>query len=189
MTYEICKAICFLILKLFFKLEVKGREVFPRHKPFILASNHVSFLDPVAVGVGCPYALFYLAKEELFRNKLFGSLLKNLNVIPLKRSATDFRALRSALTILRNKPLAIFPQGRRAHGYDDFKAGVGFLHKKTDAPIIAAKVYGTEKALPRGAKSFKREKIKVIFEKVTDIGQSDSYEEIAAKVVTKIKSL
>jgi len=179
----------FVLLKIFFKLQVKGKEVFPYEQPFILAANHISHIDTVVIGVGCPRRLHYLAKEELFKNKLFGLYLKKLNVIPLKRSRTDFRALRLALMILREKPLAIFPQGTRADSYDSFKAGAGFLYKKTEVPIIAAKVCGTDIVLPRNAKFFKAGKIKVIFERVANIKQDDSYEEITAKIIAKIKSL
>lgn len=189
MIYELSRFLSFVILKILFKLEIKGKEIFPQNQPFVIASNHVSHLDPVVIGVGCPEALYYLAKEELFRNTLFGLLLKNLNVIPLKRSATDFRALRLALAILKQKPLVIFPQGTRADSYDNFKSGVGFLYKKTSAVIIAAKVYGTDMVLSINAKFLRRGKIKVVFDRVTGVKDTDSYEEIAAKVIAKIKTL
>lgn len=189
MIYELSRFICFVVLKIFFKLETKGKETIPGNKPFILASNHVSHLDPVIVGAACPRSTYYLAKEELFQSKPFSLLLSGLNVIPLKRSATDFRALRLALAILQEKPLAIFPQGTRADSYDNFKSGVGFLHKKTGAPIVAAHVYGSERVLSKSAKFFKKGRIKVIFDRVTDIKQGDTYEEIARKVIAKIKAL
>ncbi|MDP2923019.1 MAG: 1-acyl-sn-glycerol-3-phosphate acyltransferase, partial [Candidatus Omnitrophota bacterium] len=65
MIYEISKFLCFVVLKIFFKLEVKGKEFLPRNRPCIIASNHISHLDPVVVGAGCSCALHYLAKEEL----------------------------------------------------------------------------------------------------------------------------
>jgi 1-acyl-sn-glycerol-3-phosphate acyltransferase len=189
MLYRLSRLLCLIILRIFFKLETQGAQFFPSRGPFILASNHLSHLDPVVVGVACPRPLHYLAKEELFANKAFGLYLKYLNVIPLKRATGDLRAIRIALAILKKDPLAIFPQGTRSDNYDDFKAGVGFLRKRIKAPIIAAKVYGTDKILPRGAKFFKKGRIKVIFDKVSDIGESDSYEEIAVKVIAKIKTL
>jgi 1-acyl-sn-glycerol-3-phosphate acyltransferase len=189
MIYKVSRLICVAFLKIFFKIEIIGREKFPRKGPFILASNHISHLDPVAVGVGCPRPLHYLAKEELFKNKLFALLLKNLNVIPLKRPAGDLGAIRKALAALKRNPLAIFPQGTRSNTYENFKAGVGFLHKKTAVPVIAARVYGSDKILPKGAKFFKPGKIKVIFDRVSNMNDDDSYEEIAAKVIARIKSL
>lgn len=189
MLYSISRFLSKCILKIRFKLEVKGKEAFPKNGPFILASNHVSNLDPVVVGVGCPYKLAYLAKEELFQNKLFGRYLKSLGCIPLKRQQTGAGVLRQALKILKNKPMVIFPQGGRSESYDNFKAGVGFLQKKSDLPVIAAKVYGTGQILPKGAKTFKKGRIKVVYARVEAIKRGDSIEEIAAKVMEKIKNL
>ncbi len=189
MLYEICKTLCFLTLKLFCKIEVKGRELFPKKGPFILASNHISNLDPVIVGMLCPRQLYYLAKEELFKNKLFGWLLTNINVLPLRRGHGDLRVLRTAIKILSKKPLVIFPQGTRSESYDNFKSGVGFLYKKTKAPVFIAKIYGSDKVLPKGASCLKPGKIKVIYAKIENINDSDSYEAIAARIIEKIKSL
>ncbi|MFA5008169.1 MAG: lysophospholipid acyltransferase family protein [Candidatus Omnitrophota bacterium] len=189
MTYEICKALCFLIVKLFCKIEVRGREVFPQKGPFILASNHISYLDPEVVGMLCPRQLNYLAKEELFQNKVFGAFLRKINVIPIKRGHVDLHVLRLSLKILENKPLLIFPQGTRATNYDSFKEGVGFLYKKSRAPVIVAKVYGTDKVLPKGAKFLKYGKIKVIFSKVEGLEDQQTRHQVTAKVIETIKSL
>ncbi|MCM8787326.1 MAG: 1-acyl-sn-glycerol-3-phosphate acyltransferase [Candidatus Omnitrophica bacterium] len=189
MLYIILKPICIAILKIFFGFKVEGKELFPKNKPFILASNHLSNLDPVVIGAACPYKLYYLAKEELFRNKLFAFLIKKLNAIPLSRKKTDFGVLRLALKILKEKPILIFPQGTRSFTFNNFKAGVGFLYKKTGLPIIVAKIYGTDKVLPKGARFLKKGKIRVFFDKVTYLDKDDTVEEIAKKVVEKIKSL
>jgi 1-acyl-sn-glycerol-3-phosphate acyltransferase len=189
MTYEICKALCFLLIRLFARIEVKGREIFPQEGPFILASNHISNLDPGVVGMLCPRQLNYLAKEELFRNKLVGAFLGKINAIPVKRGHADLHVLRLSLKILKDRPLLIFPQGTRAANYDSFKTGVGFLYKKSQVPVIAAKIYGTDKILPKGAKFLRFGKIKVIYSKVEGLNAADSREAITAKVVEVIKSL
>jgi 1-acyl-sn-glycerol-3-phosphate acyltransferase len=190
MIYEISKNLAFFLLKLFFKIEYKGQESFPEHTcPFILASNHQSNIDPFAVGVGCRYQLTYLAKEELFKNRLFGFYLKHLNVIPLQREKSDLRTMRLALNLLKTKPLLIFPQGTRSQDLDTFKSGVGFLSKKAAVPIVVAKIEGTDQILPKGATFFKSGKIKVTYARVDTITEADAYEDIALKVVNKIKSL
>jgi 1-acyl-sn-glycerol-3-phosphate acyltransferase len=189
MIYEICKAICFLVISFFARIEVRGREVFPKKGPFILASNHISNFDPEVVGMLCPRPLYYLAKEELFKNRIFGAILKKINVIPLKRGQGDLHVLRLSLKILEDKPLLIFPQGTRSTNYDSIKGGVGFLYKKSNAPIIAAKVEGTDKILPKGAKFPKFGKIRVIYAKIEGLSEAASREEIAAKVIETIKNL
>lgn len=189
MIYEICKALCKLILKFYCKIEVKGQELFPRQGPFILAANHISNLDPFVVGTLCPRQLYYLAKEELFENKFWGWLLRNINVIPLKRGHGDLRVMRTALRVLVKDPLVIFPQGTRSESYDDVKSGVGFLYKKAKVPIVVAKIYGTDKMLPKGSTRIKSGKVSVIFTKIDEINDKDSYEKIAVKIIEKIKVL
>ena len=185
MIYSLSKFLISCILKIFFKIEVKGKEVFPRQRPFILASNHISYLDPPVVGSFCPRKLAYLAKEELFKNRLMRFWMNNVGGVPLKRGKVDIEAMRTSIKALQTRPLLIFPQGTRSHNFDKVNSGVGFLRKKTGVPVIAARVYGTE----AGLKFFHLGKVKVIFAEVDNIEEGDSYEEITLKVVDKIKSL
>lgn len=173
-----------------FKIKVEGIDSFPEENVnFILAANHLSNLDPPLLGILLPRQMAFLGKEELFRNRLLGFVLKSIGVIPLKRGASDIRAMRTALQILKEKPLVVFPQGTRGGSYEKFTKGVGFLCKKTGVPVIAAKIKGTDSALPKGAVFIRRANIEVVFRIVADIEDSDSYEEIAAKVVATIKDI
>jgi 1-acyl-sn-glycerol-3-phosphate acyltransferase len=189
MLYRLSTALVFCFFKLFFAIEVKGKQVFPVHRPFILASNHLSNLDPPVLASCCPYKVSFLAKEELFRNKLFALYLKDVGAIPLKRYRADIKIMRLTLDILKKKPLLIFPQGTRDASFNEANAGVGFLYKKAKAPIIAAKIQGTDLILPKGANFFRKGKIKVIFDRVNNIKESDTYSDITLKVMNKIRSL
>jgi len=189
MLYNILKPIVIFILKIFFNFKVRGKEVFPKNKSFILASNHLSNLDPIILGAGCPYRLVYLAKEELFKNKLFASFIKKLGAVPIKRETHDIKTLRLAIKILKDKPIVIFPQGRRSKDYSEFKSGIGLIWRKTKVPVIAAKIYGTDRALPPGYKFLRLAKIGVIFDLVSNLEERDPNEIIALKVIEKIKNL
>lgn len=67
------------ILRLLYRIEVKGLENLPRNG-VLLCPNHASDLDPVLIGVCLPinYRLHFMAKEELFQNRLFGRILRAL---------------------------------------------------------------------------------------------------------------
>lgn len=190
MIYRIGYILCRLVLNCFARLEASGKDSLPYKKPFILAANHFSHLDPVVLGIAAyPVTLGYIGKEELFRLPLFGAVLKAVGVIPLERGKSDIKAVRIALQILKDKPLVIFPQGSRSGDFDKFKTGVGFLYRKSGAPLIAAKISGTDKILPKGSKWPRRGKINVTFSRVEGIKKEDSYEDIAKKVVEKIRDL
>jgi 1-acyl-sn-glycerol-3-phosphate acyltransferase len=191
MIYEICRFLSWLFLRVGFDLraEFKQQNVIPRGKPFILAANHHSYLDPPAVGcLLMGINLHYLAKAELYENKLSAALLRQLHTIPLYREANDIRAIRQSLKVLEKYPLLLFPQGTRGQDFESFKNGVGFLAKKAKVPVVVAKIHGTEQILPKGAKKLSPGKIRVIYDRV-DILPDDDYQQIAAKVVEKIKEL
>lgn len=189
MFYRFTRFLIRQFCKLFFHLKIENSQILPKKGPFILASNHISNLDPPVVGATCPPLLNFLAKEELFYNKLGGWYMRRLNTIPLNRKSGDIGALRLALKILKTKPLAVFPQGTREESLDDFKSGVGFLYKKTRVPLFVARVFGTEEILPKGASFFKPGTIRIVFGSVEGLDLQDSYEEVALKVMKAIKSL
>ncbi len=189
MLYRFSTFIVYSILKLFFNLEIKGADCIPKKGSFILAANHVSFLDPPAVSSCCPRKVLFIARADLFDNKVLGFYMRRVGVIPIKRYSADLGALKVALKALKNMPLLIFPQGERTSNFDDVRPGIGFLCKKSDVPVIAARIYGTDVVLPRGAKFLRPGKVKVIFSQVDNIGKDDTYEDITVKVMMKIKSL
>lgn len=189
MVYQLSSSLLYGLSKLLFRFEILGRKAIPARGPFILASNHLSNFDPPLLAIASPRRICFLAKEELFSNSLFRFYLHSVGAIPIKRYQTDIKALRLALKTLRQKPLLVFPQGTRSHNLDEPLAGIGFLVKKTGVPVVAAYIWGTDKVLPKGKILPRFCKLKVKFGRVEDIKQSDSREQITAKVVAAIKNL
>ena len=131
MLYTLGKLTVYCFLKLFFKVELQGRDVFPAKGPFILASNHVSHFDPPLLATVVKRRIWFLAKEELFRRWIGRIFFRTLGAIPLKRNTNDFRAMRRSLAILKEKPLLVFPQGLVGAPWEQIHAGVGFLFKRS----------------------------------------------------------
>lgn len=190
MIYRVSRFICLVILKALFRLEIIGRENIPEKGPFIFASNHVSYLDPVVVGVASFRKVVFLAKEELFKLPFFSALLHLLSCLPLKRSRFDISALKQSLAALkRGLPIVIFPQGTRSREESRVHAGVGFLSLKSGAPVIPVKVCNTDKALPPGKIVPSFCKIRAIIGKPYFADNSMSYEEIAKEVFKLVSGL
>lgn len=189
MFYRLSRAIVYSIFRVFFKIEIEGKDKIPLNKPFLLASNHLSNLDPPLLAACCPSKIGFLAKKELFKDKLFGACIKALGAIPLNRERAGIGIMRLCLKTLLTKSLLIFPQGTRGGSLDDPFSGVGFLCKKAKVSVVAARIHRTDKTRSKRLKFPLRGKIKVIFTLVDDIEDADSYEEITLKVVNKIKSL
>lgn len=192
MLYWIFRFFSFLILKIVFGLRVFGREHIPKSGGFILAGNHVSYLDPPAVGVACPRKLNFMAKEELFRNPLSACFFYAIEVFPVKRSSADLSALKEAMRRVRQGyGLALFPEGsRRFDGANTQPhAGIGFLTAKLNVPVIPAFIRGTDSALPKGAKFIRPRQISVYFGEKISIEKNLSYQDIAQTIMASIRQL
>jgi len=170
-------------------LSVEGRSVFPATGPFLLAANHSSNFDPPVLAAAAPRDLYFVAKQELFKNKLFGAYLTILHALPLDRGAGDAHAIRQAIRLLKERPLVIFPQGTRGQDMDHFKAGAGFLWRKTMVPVIACRIYGTDQALPKGCSFPRLGRIRVVFKRVEGLQACPDNQSASAKIMDTIRSL
>jgi len=191
MFYKFCQCAFFTLFKLLFRFEIKGVRNIPRGKAVILACNHMSNLDPIVVGTAFPRSLWYMAKEELFRNKLFGALLRSVGAFPLKRDGSDVGSMRECLRHLREeRSVLVFPQGTRAvHPTDAVQGGVGFIAAKSNRSVIPTRVFGTETVLPRHAVFFKGGKLRVVFGKPVAFEPNDDYQGFSRRVVEEIFNL
>ena len=164
--YTFSKFVCWLFFRFGFGLEVRGREHVPKRGAFILACNHVSYLDPPLVGAACPRRMCFLAQADLYQRPLLGAFLRSIGAIALRRNETDLGAIRAALWRLREgQPIAIFPEGgRQVSGkLGEAKRGVGLLAISAQVPIIPVLVSGTFEAWPPHAARLSRAKIRVAF--------------------------
>ncbi len=162
------KFVLWLVFRLGFGLEVRGQEHLPATGPFVVASNHISYLDPPVLGVASPRRLTFMARANLFDAPLLGAFLWAVGVIPLQRGTTDVGGLRDAIHRLRRgAAIAIFPEGGRqlSGQLGAAKRGVGLLAAAARVPIIPALVQGTFQALPPGSRRLHRAKIRVVFGK------------------------
>src|SRR3989442_5795732 len=112
--YACVKPVVAVLMRLFFRIEVKNPEHVPLAGAVLLVANHSSLLDPALVGGVTSRQLSFLAKAELFRIPLFGALIRRLNARPIRREGPDPGALRTALRVLEaERALLIFPAGTR----------------------------------------------------------------------------
>lgn len=121
------------VYKLFYNFHIEGTENIPQDRALVMASNHRSYADPVILTMPMKKPVTYMAKEELFKNKLFGWFITKLGAFPVKRGAGDLQVIDDAVGILESgRHLVIFPEGTRSK---DGKVGKG----KTGVALIAAR--------------------------------------------------
>ena len=131
--YYIAKFFVRLFFRIIFNLHYEGRDNIPRGEAVIYASNHRSNADPPLLGGGAVGKYAFMAKEELFRNKLFAWLIRTRGAFPVSRGKGDMSVIETAIDRLHNgRSLMIFPEGTRSK---DGKVGRGH----SGAALIAAK--------------------------------------------------
>jgi glycerol-3-phosphate dehydrogenase (NAD(P)+) len=144
--YWLVRAILQPAFHVYFRLSRVGREHVPQTGPVIFAANHRSFLDPFVIATMARRPLYYVAKKELFRNRLQGWLLNSLGAFPVDRGNGDRDTIETATAILaRGDAVLIFPEGTRVRPGPPGrpKRGVGRLALETGAPVVPIAVIGT----------------------------------------------
>ena len=190
--YKFGRFLCWLYCAPFIRLKVSGRNNIPKKGGFILASNHVSYLDPMVLGFACPRNLNFMAKAELFRNALFGRLIGSVGAFPVKRKSGDASALKEAIRrIVSGKGLVLFPEGGRGNGANlqQPEAGIGFIAAKAAVPVIPVFIRGTGIALPKGSRKIKRAQVSVVFGKPLFIEKNMEYQDAANLIMANIRHL
>lgn len=148
MLYFFLSGIAKGITHCIFRVKVVGRENVPKDGGMILAVNHKSNLDPVFAGAYCPRKLRFMAKSDLFKNKLFGGLIKKLGAFPIQRGKGDIGAIKGAFSILKNEDaMLIFPEGHRIKNGKRVKAkvGVSMIAIHAQVPVVPLCIGGEYK--------------------------------------------
>ena len=116
--------------------------------PLIVAANHVSYLDPPALGCALPRPIRYMAKAELFRIPVLGATIAALGTFPVDRGKGDLQAVRRSLAVLDNGgAIGIFPEGtRNKDGTAQAQTGVAMLAAYSGAPVQPAYISGSARA-------------------------------------------
>lgn len=164
-AYRLARTVFVGIVGAWFRPRVIGRERVPLEGPVILAPVHRSFADFAFSAFLTRRKLFFMAKDDLWRNRWLGRLLFGLGVFPVHRDAADREAMRRAETVLRRgQVLVMFPEGTRKTGstVEEFHEGAAFLAARTGATIVPIGIGGTDLAMPKGQRIPKPMRIPVV---------------------------
>lgn len=149
LAYGILRPLATLVSKTKYKTTYVGTENIPQSGGFIMAANHITALDPVIISVGCNRPMHFMAKDELFQNKLVGWAMAQLNAFPVDRSKFDYDAVNYAIGIVkRGGILGIFPEGTRSPDYtpQKGKGGVCYIAKMCKCDVVPVSIYTSNEA-------------------------------------------
>ncbi|WP_156288596.1 lysophospholipid acyltransferase family protein [Oceanobacillus salinisoli] len=187
MLYTSLKPIVKLVIHAKFKVEIIGKEHIPNHKTFIIAANHISGYDPLLLSCILKRKIHFMAKVELFRNKLGQLFFSAVHAIPVDRQkGIVIRPVRRALKVInQGEVLGIFPEGRRCRNGEIIKPknGVAFFACKSNVPILPVAIVEMKKGY--------RTPVKIIIGpeiNVSHLNTSD-YSTLSSQIMSRIREL
>jgi len=206
MATVILKSVFLFILRLFWRLSIKGRRFLPRHGPYLVCPNHSSYLDGVIVACSVPVHqcnnLFFLGYSDIFEHLLLRWATKMIRVIPVNPLLHLVRALQCVAFALKNKKIVcLFPEGRRSADVNpgDFKKGVGIIIKELDIPVVPVYIKGSYEAWPRTRILPRLHRLEIVFgppigmreltRRTPDDAGKDDYEVIACRLRDAVMNL
>jgi len=165
--YRLVQLIIKIVLKINGSLKVYGAENVPEKGGVIVASNHISYLDPPLLGSVLPRIATFMARKGLFEMPVLRWMIRRA-AFPIDRENPRPSSIKDAVKRLKKgEVLVLFPEGKRSETGElqEAKRGVDVIAKMSRAAIVPTLVVGSDKALPSGAKWLKRADITVVFGK------------------------
>jgi 1-acyl-sn-glycerol-3-phosphate acyltransferase len=148
-----------------FRIRVTGVDSVPIEGPGIVASNHVSVLDGIALALVIARhrrrMTRFLTAAEFFRKPFYAWALRLYRQIPIRRGESDEGALDEAVRTVRAGALAgIFPEGKVNPAPEGplqrGRTGVARMALATGAPVVPVGIWGTQRRWPRSGIRWER---------------------------------
>ena len=168
----------------------------------MVASNHVSFLDPPLVGLGFHQSVYYFARKTLFDHRVANWILTRINALPVNQDKPELSALRKTINLLKSgEKVVLFPEGERTQGgvlKEEGEPGIGMIVAKAKVPVLPVRLFGAEKVLPLGSKRVYRHPIVLVVGEPIDFSDmladkdlkpKDRYQLIANQIMDAIRAL
>jgi 1-acyl-sn-glycerol-3-phosphate acyltransferase len=161
-TYGLGRFVVAPLARMIYRPHVEGKGLVPRTGPVIFASNHLSFIDSIAIPVAAPRPVHFLAKSSYFDGSGMSGWFSRefftaIGAVPVQRgagqAALDALDQQRQLLVAGNA-VALYPEGTRSLDGRLYKGrtGVAFLALQTGAPVVPVGLIGTDRVMPVGAR-------------------------------------
>ncbi len=174
-TGVVLHALLRLVVKLMFRLSVTGRENLPTEDPFIIAANHVSDLDALALAASLPVSrlrkIYWSGdRARLFKTRWQRWFCRVSHIFPADERAPATTLDRAADVLARGNSLIWFPEGWRSPTGElqRFQPGIGVILDRAPVPVVPAFIQGTFEAMPRTSGFPRPHPVRVIFGRGVD---------------------
>jgi long-chain acyl-CoA synthetase len=179
-----------------FHLQVSGLDKLPKTGPFILSSNHQSYLDPLILASVLPPDIFFktfaVGTSEIFGKGMMRRLARSIKVVVLDPDANLVPAMRAGAFGLRHgMALLLYPEGERSIDGKPrvFKKGAAILSIHLQVPIVPVAIEGFYQAWPRNQKFRGFAPLKILFgDAISPPPESEASEEAYEKLTADLKA-
>jgi long-chain acyl-CoA synthetase len=180
-----------------FHLQVAGLKNLPQHGPFILCSNHQSYIDPIIMTSVLPHEImenaFAVGTSDIFGEGFMRRLARWLRVVVLDPDANLIPAMRAgAFGLRQGRVLILYPEGERSiDGMPRvFKKGAAILSIHMQVPIVPVAIEGFYDAWPRGKNFFQKlAPLRMVFgSPILPPPESEASEAAYEKLTAELKS-
>ena len=189
------KLLLTIMFKLYGRISVSGLENLPANGPYVIAANHLSFVDAPLIMAAMPWHVgsqtFFLGTTEFFGSPVMSKIAKVIQVIPVDMDTRLYGALQLSAYVLRQrKVLCIFPEGARSRdgNIKEFKKGVGIIAKELRVPLVPVAISGTYQMMASGKLFPRPAKVTVSIGKPVHPGEKD-YGEIVRSLHEEVAIL
>ena len=186
LVYFIIKAAARIFLAPFFEIRVIGQENLPERGAFILLPKHQRWEDIPLLGLASPVPLYYVAKNELFLNRLSNWLMRSLGGIPLdrRRPMGSRSSIKTVVGLLKEGAgVVVFPEGtyyRNCVGSGHVGL-IRLIHSRIEVPFVPVGIRYSGKGV--------RKRVEIKFGKTVSWESSTEPEEFLASAMKEIRVL
>jgi 1-acyl-sn-glycerol-3-phosphate acyltransferase len=137
------------------KFRIEGTKNFPQTGGAVLVSNHVSYLDFIFCGLGANPAgrlVRFMAKKEVFDNKISGPLMRGMHHIPVDREAGAASYMAALKALKGGEVIGVFAEATisRSFTVKDIKSGAVRMAVASNVPMIPMAVWGGQRLWTKG---------------------------------------
>jgi 1-acyl-sn-glycerol-3-phosphate acyltransferase len=143
------RCMVFGLIHILYRLRFRGRSHIPRYGAALVVCNHVSFVDALVIGGGCPRPVRFMMDKPIYESKYLNWLFRMVGAIPVESDRRDpgnvRRALDEVSRALRHGDIVmLFPEGRLTTSgeINTFRRGLDLILTRDPVPVIPAAMSG-----------------------------------------------
>ncbi len=145
------------LLRVVYRPEARGLENIPAEGPFIVAANHLSFVDSLFMPLLCPRDVVFLGKADYFESWRTRWFFQSAGVIPVRReggSSSEAAMLAGIRALREGQVVGIYPEGTRSPDGRLYrgKTGVARMAIEAQVPVVPVAILGTPDVMPLDSK-------------------------------------